>query len=128
MPHNQGAGQRHACESAQLPFLNLVRQIPSRTETPTWRKPRDRFEEFGSASVRPANCYADRGRLIHDAVSAVQRQVKFIYSNCLVIAERLYEPGDIIFGVANIETAEFEALATKAKQFSRGGAIILCQL
>ena len=38
--------------------------------------------------------------------------------------------GDVIFGIANIETAELgvEALATEAKQFSRGGAVILCQL
>ena len=38
--------------------------------------------------------------------------------------------GDVIFGIANIETAELgvEALATEAKQLSRGGAIILCQL
>ncbi len=38
--------------------------------------------------------------------------------------------GDVIFGIANIETAEFgiEALATEAQQLSRGGAIILRQL
>ena len=50
-----------------------------------------------------------------------------VYLSCGMV---LAGSGDVIFGIANIETAEFgiEALATEAKQFSRGGAIILCQL